>query len=131
MKKSSAFSLLEMLLTLTIISILCAIAYPSYSLYFLRQKRFTAEVTLLKLAAALENFYNEHNSYQQATLDNIGFQTTMGDSYQFAIELATDTQYKISAEPIHSQQDTQCGKLSLDSNGEKNNSGAGNIQDCW
>lgn len=132
MKKIRAFSLLEMLVALAIIGILITIAYPSYTQYFLRQNRFTAETTLLKLASALEQFYNEHNSYQQATLDNLGFPATIANSYQLTIELATDTQYIISAEPINSQRkDTACYKLSLHSDGEKSISGDGNIYDCW
>jgi type IV pilus assembly protein PilE len=92
-----------------------------------------AETLLLKLASALELYYNENNSYQKATLTNLGFQPILSDqSYQLSIELANDREYIISANPMNSQTaDTLCGKLSLHSTGEKNSGGSGKYNACW
>jgi type IV pilus assembly protein PilE len=132
-KKPNAFSLLEMLIVLAILGILSAIAYPSYSTYFLHQKRFAAKTALFKLASALENYFNAHDSYQQANLANLGFPSEIVDgSYRLEIRMLTNMQYVIAAVPINAQVvDTVCGGFSLNALGEKMFDGNGSHSDCW
>jgi type IV pilus assembly protein PilE len=133
MKKILAFSLLEMLIALATLGILCAIAYPSYTTYFLHQKRFTAKTSLFRLASALEDYFNQHDSYQKASLENLGFKAVIAeDHYLLKIITLADTFYTIAAAPINAQKtDTVCGTLLLNSLGEKSIEGTGNSGDCW
>jgi type IV pilus assembly protein PilE len=132
-KKIAAFSLLEMLIVLTILGILCAATYPSYSNHLLQQKRFIAKATLFKLATALENYFNIHDSYQNANLENLGFQAEIADnSYVLRIQTLSATQFVIAAVPTHPEKsDTVCGTFLLNSLGEKKITGTGSRHECW
>jgi type IV pilus assembly protein PilE len=133
MRKIRAFSLLEMLIVLATLGILSAIAYPAYTNYFLHQKRLAAKTSLFQLASALENYFNQHDSYQTANLENLGFKAVIAeDHYLLKIITLADTFYTIAAEPINAQKnDTVCGTLLLNSLGEKSTEGTGNSGDCW
>jgi len=68
-KNLNGFSLLELMITLTIIGILTAFCLPVYSQHIIEARRLEAKIALEKLAATLENYFIAHNSYQGATLE--------------------------------------------------------------
>ncbi len=132
--KISGFNLIEIMIVLVIIGILGAFCLPLYSQYITQAKRAEAEITLAKLATALEQYYTQHNSYAGATLENLNIPEIIADQrYQLAIATATDTEFTLAAKPlgIQAEKDSQCAILSLNSRGEKNISGRGNMNDCW
>jgi type IV pilus assembly protein PilE len=123
------FSLLELLITLTIMSILTAIAVPLYSQHLAHAKRLQAEVTLLKLSSALEQYYMLNNTYADATLAKLHFPTAIADGrYHLIILENNSTRYRIAAQPLI---DNTCGELILSSQGEKSVTGTGNLTECW
>ena len=132
MKKSEAFSLLELLITIALVAILIMTAYPSYSSYLVKARRNLAEISLFRLASQLENFYSVHDTYEGATLENMGMPSITDDHfYQFFIQSANETSYIIQAMPLNSQlNQDQCGTLSLNELGEKISTGEDNEQ-CW
>lgn len=133
-KKLTGFSLIELLIVVAIISILSALCIPLYSQHFVREKRLEAEITLSKLALAMENYYTVHNSYEEASLESLGFvEKIAGDRYQLAIIKATNNEFELAAAPLNNQaeKDSRCGTLILNSTGEKNISGTGLVTDCW
>lgn len=122
------FSLIELLIVLSIIGILSAFCIPLYSQYVVTENRYAAVITLNKLAAALENYFTLHDTYQDANLNSLGFTDSDG-RYQLVISQTTEKDYRIEARPI--QTDSVCGTLSLNSSGEKAISGSGKVNECW
>lgn len=128
------FHLVEILSTVAILSILAALCLPLYSQYTTGVKRVEAENTLGKLAVAMEKFYIEHNSYENATLEALNFPATIAkDHYRLAIQTATNNDYALIAEPLGKQaeKDQRCAGLILYSNDKKAVTGSGSIDECW
>jgi len=131
---ANGFSLLELMITITIISIICVISVPIYSQHIIYAKRLEAEINLIKLASALEKYYLLNNTYQDVTLEKLRFVETIANSpYFLQIASATQTDYLIKAIPLdnQAQQDTLCASLLLDSDGNKNITGNGHLTECW
>jgi len=128
------FSLLELMIALAIVSILTALSLPVYSTHLAHEKRLEAEITLAQLANALEQYYLANNTYQNATLNNLGFSDVIAHSrYQLAIQTANSASFTLTATPLDKQaiEDSECGVLILNSSGEKNISGRNTMTDCW
>jgi type IV pilus assembly protein PilE len=131
MKKWLGLSLLELMVVLVIISILSAMALPVYSEHFTRAKRFEAEVALMRLSAALEQYYTVNNTYADATLGKLNFPGVIaGGRYQLVISEADSSSFMVQANPLTGK-DSLCGELVLNSVGEKNVSGMGRVDECW
>lgn len=63
MKKQNGFTLMELMIVVTIIGVLGAIAYPSYKEYMYRAQRDDAKESLLEIAAMLESYYLRYDKY--------------------------------------------------------------------
>jgi type IV pilus assembly protein PilE len=130
MRANSGLSLIELMITLVIIGILAAITVPSYSHHYARAKRLEAEMQLIKLSAALEQYFFDNNTYLGATLENLNFPVEIASQrYQLAINTLSGTYFEIEASPLIA--DEACAALKMNSRGEKNSGGTGNIADCW
>src|SRR3990167_4188483 len=133
-QKHRGFHLIEILLTLVIISIITLFALPQYTQHLVKQKRLEAATMLMKLALALEKYQLVHANYDDASLDNLKIPEYVAEnSYQLAISQAEENDYLITATPLHEQasRDVQCGQLSLDSHGRKNMTGTSSVDACW
>jgi type IV pilus assembly protein PilE len=134
MRKLSGFHLIEILITLTIISILTALLIPIYTNYFVQTKRIEAAMLLSQLALAIEKYYIENNTYREATLSLLHFPEVIIDgNYRLSIRQATNYDYLLAAKPLGKQatRDNRCKTLLLSSTGKKMVTGKGTIQECW
>ena len=61
--RSRGFTLIEVMMTVVIIGILAAIAYPAYQDQVRKGRRADAMAQLLTLAQAYERFYTSNNTY--------------------------------------------------------------------
>jgi type IV pilus assembly protein PilE len=61
--KNSGFSLIELMITVAIIGILSAIAYPSYVSYIEKGKRAECRAGLLKTMQQQERYFTQRNEY--------------------------------------------------------------------
>lgn len=124
------FSLIELMIAITIISILSALSFPLYTTHVHHTQRIEAEITLTKLASALEEYFIKNNSYQNADLNQLSFEEPITKHhYHFNIALANAEHYLITATPP--SPDTECGILTLSETGEKTISGNSSLSSCW
>ncbi|SRR3989339_110055 len=129
--KRSAFTLLELLITLAIIAILISIAYPSYRHYLIRSHYLEAKTAILKTANALENYFIENHTYEGATFSKLNLSDSPSKNYHLTLSIE-ENHYLISAVPQGTQQkDQTCGTFKLNDLGEKFISGDGSVSECW
>ncbi|MCC2666185.1 MAG: pilE [Gammaproteobacteria bacterium] len=133
-QKIQGFSLIELIITLTLIGILTALCLPIYSRHIIEEHRLDAKIALEKLAATLEEYFIAHNSYQGATLDIVKSPSFIAkNNYQLIITALSNNYFSIAAKPLSQQarQDAACGTLMLNSLGKKAITGIGKLTDCW
>lgn len=131
--KKIGFTLIELLIVITLIGILSMISYPIYNKHLTKARRTYAMVALLDLAGRMEEYYSSKNSYNDASLENLNINNlNYKNFYKLTITSKNDT-YILQAIPLEKQNnnDTLCGALSLDQNGNKYISGFGTIEECW
>jgi len=129
--KKAGFTLIELLITLAIIVILAAIAYPNYLSYLDKGYRTQAEQTLLLISKNMEAYYNVHHEYTGITIGSMLPPNTSTAHYTYEIENLTAQQYQLMAIPNDAKRNDECGTLSLNALGEKGISGIGNVLECW
>ena len=61
--RTYGFTLIEIMITVVIIGILAAIAYPSYTKYMRQTKRSDAQIALTEIAARQEKFFAQCATY--------------------------------------------------------------------
>lgn len=132
--KHQGFSLIEILVVLTIIGILVSVEITNYSQLFVEQRRNTAKSALLQLASEMENFYFQHHTYQGADSPVLlALDKSANRHYQFLITEQSAIGFQLAAIPQgqQAQQDLRCGTLLFNSAGEKQISGSGTLSECW
>lgn len=129
-KPSRGLTLVELLITIAVISILAAIGYPAYTSYTHKARRTEATGALLDFATRMERYYADNNSYAGATVNNImGGADTEHGYYTLSVTLSNGNQsYTLSAARAGAQANDDCGTFSLNSLGAKSVTGTGA---CW
>lgn len=140
------FTMIEMMITLIILGILAAIAFPSYQESVLKAKRTEGRAALMKTMQQQERYYSLYTTY-------LAFSSSSVDPNEkrfnwFSGENAQASFYEISAQSCKEKtlrecvlltaqpgtgkvnthyRDPKCGKLTLSSSGEKTADG----NNCW
>lgn len=146
-QSNMGFTLIEMMITVAIIGILAAIAYPSYSQYILRGNRTEAQALLSDAAARQERYFAQNNLYvtAQADIGKLQLKNTTGTGNDSTVtsdtgkyKLTVDNPggsggYRFTATPQGAQTaDTKCGNLTLNAIGTRGVSASGaSVNDCW
>ena len=139
--KQRGFSLIELLIAMTIIGVLASIAVPNYQDYVLNSKRSEGKALLSQAAAMQERFFAQNNSYVISN-DDLGKlalpkapvnNAVPSENRYYALtvsSVAGDGGYTLTA--TQSIGDAVCGNLTLDAVGVKGRTGAGKtIEQCW
>ncbi|MDH5857025.1 type IV pilin protein [Lampropedia aestuarii] len=132
------FTLIEIMIVVAIVSILAAVAYPSYQEYMLRSRRAEGQALLNEAAARQERFRAQNGTYTEAVSK---LKLPYGDLsergyYKLVISDGNGDGdgYTLTAERQGVQvADKKCGDLVLDGVGKKSlvKHNGGTVATCW
>ena len=140
------FTLIELMITLAVVAILAAIAYPSYQDSVRKSRRADAKSVLLEAAQWMERFYTENNRYDQNRAGTAVTHATqfpgsgLAESpkeggtmyYDITLSAVTQNSYTLQAAPKGVQSGDPCGTFTLTHTGVKGVSGGSYTKDrCW
>jgi type IV pilus assembly protein PilE len=135
----SGFTLIELMVTVAILSILATIAVTSYTSQVQKSRRTEAKSALLDLAGREERLFSTTNTYSQdeaflgyATVSTQMTNMPFGNGYYQMTAVATATTYTLTATPVGAQAaDGTCGSFSVNQLGVQTVSGTGTVATCW
>lgn len=138
LRSQAGFTLIELMITVVVVAILAAIAFPSYTKYVARGNRSEGQAMLNDAAARMERYSAQNNGYT-TDITKLGFSNPqLSPQKYYALTLSTDstqtnsTKYKFLATPQNGQanNDTDCLILSIDETGLKTATGP-LATTCW
>lgn len=131
-------TLVELLVTVGIVGILAAIAYPNYRQYALRGNRTEAKAELMEVAQELEKCYTRFGRYESANcvtyadlIDGTP-RPSEGRRYMISFQSVARDTYQLQAVPQAGQvADTACANLLVDQSGRRSVSATAPDPKCW
>jgi len=146
--RSFGFSLLELLVTVAVVSILATIAVTSYSSQVQKSRRTEAKSALLDLAGREERLFSTTNAYSNveaflgyaaAGATTVMTNMPFGNGYYTLTATVPDPaqaagvpSYILTANPVGPQAaDTVCGSFSVNQLGVQTVSGTSTAAICW
>lgn len=128
MKKNSGFSLIELMITVAVIGILAAIAYPAYLDQVRKSRRADAQAALMNIAARQQQMLLDTRSYVATpSALNVTVPSSVQQAYAVTITVGTATvpSFTAIATPSGGQALDRCSVLTLDQTGAKTPT------NCW
>lgn len=126
------FTFIELMIVITVIGIIMAIAVASYGFAMVKSRRGAAKGCLMESAQFVERYYTTNMTYFGVAFPNLACRGDLGDHYQFSLDgAATATAYRLRAVPTAAQDDGLCGTLSINQTGTKSETGTGDVDACW
>ena len=133
--KQAGFTLMELMITVAVVGILAAVAYPSFTEQIARSRRTEAQTVLIAGQQWMERFYSENYRYDQnsagtAITDTALFPSRFGTSppsgqgaplYTITVSAPTRDSYLITAarRTGTSMAADRCGDMTVDNLGRR------------
>jgi type IV pilus assembly protein PilE len=132
-------SLIEVMVTLTIVGVLLGLAWPSYQSHVRRGHRLQALAALLEAQQFMERWQALQGRYTTDSgaapglpqwLQQLPAQGAV--RYRLSLTSVDAASYVLKAEPQGAMADDPCGSLTLSSTGVRGRTGTGwSVQQCW
>lgn len=133
MKKSSGFSLIELMIVVVIVGILSSLAFVSYRNYVIAANRTEARSALQTAAGTLEKCRSLYGSYSHANCNYADFTTDTNLYKVTGNGNIAASSFPLTATPVAGKpqaDDADCTTLTLTNTGIKGGSGA-DASECW
>jgi type IV pilus assembly protein PilE len=119
----SGVTLIELMITVVIVALLAAIAYPSYQLQVRQSRRAAAEAFLMDVASRQQQRFVDVRSYA-AALSDLGVTTPSDLRSYYTVTVGpppvgVPMGFTLTATPIGAQAHDSCGALTLNQAGSK------------
>jgi type IV pilus assembly protein PilE len=134
MNQQRGFTLLELMITVTLLAILVGIAYPAYTSYMVKARRVDGVAAINHAAMFMESWRSDNATYAGGDGDAAFPANSERGYYTIATTAAaTASGYTLKATPAGIQaSDTACTSLTLSSTGTRGYTGtAPDVDTCW
>lgn len=129
-RKESGFTLIELMITVAIVGILAAVAYPSYQNAMVKSRRASAQAALSDIAQRQQQFLMDNRAYAYddaspgtTAVQKLKLTVPQDVSAHYAITIPADTSvppaFTATATPKTTSPQSTDGFLSISSNGTK------------
>lgn len=123
-------TLVELMIVLAILTVVVAMAIPSYNQYVVRSNRSEAIEALFAAAACQERIFVRTLTYDADSCES----TTNNGFYSIVVTTTdSDGSFTVTAQPLGSQTKDGCGSLALTNTGSKTAAGQSGdfAKKCW
>ena len=121
-RPQGGFTLIELMITVAIVAILSAIAYPSYQNYLIKGRRASAQSVLMNVAQQQQQYFLDVRSYASSVTGtaslNVTIPSDVSSFYTVTLAVGTGT-FTATAQPLTGTNQSSDGALTIDNTGAK------------